>query len=156
MQENMKFAFEDAADKILLVTWSQESRRAGARPSKTPCPTNWKGRLGGYEVRYIFGLNPIKGHKLTVKPVQSRRQHGRQEQLAREGILPQGLQLPPADRSTWVRRSMRIVFYVIFLTNLVEDKHEESTQATSDRVHHDIGDHIDGSGDGGQGEGHLW
>merc|ERR1712037_985479 len=37
---------------------------------------------------------------------------------------------------------------------LVEDKHEERSQATSDRVHHDVGDHIDGSGDGGQGEGH--
>ena len=43
----------------------------------------------------------------------------------------------------------------IFLSNLVEQKHEESPQATSDRVHHDIGDHIDGGGDGGQGEGHL-
>ena len=125
-------------------------------PQRHHAQRTGKGILGGYEVRYRFDLNPIKHHKLTMKPVQSRRQHGRQEQLAREGILPLGLQLPPAHRSTWVRRDMRIVFYVIFLSNLVEDKHEESPQATSNRVHHDVGDHIDGSGDGGQGEGHLW
>ena len=51
--------------------------------------------------------------------------------------------------------SIRVVLLAISLSNLVQEEHEESPQSTSDRVHHEVGDHIDGSGDGGQGERHL-
>ena len=54
---------------------------------------------------------------------------------------------------------LRSILYLLLLfhfSNLVEEKHEESTEATSDGVHHQVAEHIDGGGDAGQGEGHLW
>ena len=44
--------------------------------------------------------------------------------------------------------------FFYFVLHLVEHKHEESTQSASNRVHHQVGDNIDGGGDGGQGDGH--
>ena len=48
----------------------------------------------------------------------------------------------------------KTVIWFYFVLHLVEHKHKESTQSASNRVHHQVGDNIDGGGDGGQGDGH--
>ena len=93
-----------------------------------------------------------------MAPAQSKQQYGSQEQLAREGILPRGSQLLLGHTSTWENEAWECYwlknFFFFFILHLVEHKHKESTQSASNRVHHQVGDNIDGGGDGGQGDGH--